>query len=59
MAKIEKAAPEALFRHYTSIGSNGETLYACPMEIKTQADLDNYGITWDACRTLNFNGSEK
>ena len=59
MAKIEKAAPEASFRHYTSIGSNGETLYACPMEIKTQADLDNYGITWDACRTLNFNGSEK
>ena len=59
MAKIEKAAPEASFRHHTSIGCNGETLYACPMEIKTQADLDIYGITWDACRTLNFHGSEK
>ena len=29
------------------------------MEIKCQADLDNYGITWDDCRTLNFHGSEK
>lgn len=59
MAKIEKARLEAEFKHYTSIGSNGETLYTCPMEIKTQADLDIYGITWDACRTLNFHGSEK
>ncbi len=59
MAKIEKARLEAEFKHYTSIGSNGETLYACPMEIKTQADLDIYGITWDACRALNFHGSEK
>ena len=59
MAKNEKAAPEASFRHYTSIGCNGETLYACPMEIKTQDDLRNYGISWDACRTLNFHGSEK
>lgn len=59
MAKNEKAAPEASFRHYTSIGSNGEILYACPMEIKTQADLDNYRISWRDCRTLNFHGSEK
>ena len=59
MAKSAKAAPEASFRHYTSIGSNGEILYACPMEIKTQADLNNYGISWDDCRSLSFNGSEK
>lgn len=59
MAKNEKAAPEASFRHYTSIGCNGEILYACPMEIETQADLDAYGITKADCRTLNFNGSEK
>lgn len=59
MAKTEKTMPEASFRHYTSIGSNGENLYACPMEIKAQADLDNYGITSSDCRTLKFNGSEK
>lgn len=59
MAKNEKARLEAEFKHYTSIGSNGETLYACPMEIETQADLDAYGITKADCRTLNFHGSEK
>ena len=47
------------FKHYTSIGSDGEILYDCPIEIKSKADLDNYGITWDDCRTLDFNGSEK
>jgi hypothetical protein len=46
------------FKHGTSIGSNGEILYDCPIEIKNKADLDNYGITWDDCRTLNFHGSE-
>lgn len=59
MAKIKKAALEAEFKHGTSIGINGETLYDCPMEIKDQQDLNNYGITWDDCRTLNFHGSEK
>ena len=50
---------EAEFKHHTSIGPNGEVLYDCPLEIKDQADLDAYGITWDDCRTLNFHGSEK
>ena len=50
---------ESAFRHNTSIGANGEILYDAPIEIKDQADLDNYGITWDDCRTLNFHGSEK
>ena len=59
MAKIKKAALEAEFKHGTSIGINGETLYDCPMEIKDQQDLNNYGITWDDCSTLNFHGSEK
>ena len=50
---------EAEFKHHTSIGPSGEVLYDAPMEIKNQADLDAYGITWDDCRTLNFHGSEK
>lgn len=49
---------EAEFKHHTSIGPSGEVLYDAPMEIKDQADLDAYGITWDDCRTLNFHGSE-
>jgi hypothetical protein len=59
MANIDKAKSEAEFRHHTSIGPNGELLFDCPLEIRDQADLDNYGITWDDCRTLNFHGSEK
>lgn len=59
MAKIEKAAPEASFRHYTSVGSNGETLYACPIEIQSKEDLANYGITKNDCRSLNFHGSKR
>lgn len=47
------------FRHCTTTGPDGTVMYACPMEIKTQADLDNYGIRWRDCRTLNFHGSEK
>ena len=50
---------EAEFKHHTTIGPSGEVLYDAPMEIKSQADLDAYGITWDDCRTLNFHGSEK
>ena len=58
MAK-RNASLEGEFKHRTSIGQNGEILYDCPIEIKTKADLKNYGITWDDCRTLNFHGSEK
>ena len=50
---------ESTFRHNTSIGPNGEILFDAPIEIKDQADLDNYGITWNDCRTLNFHGSDK
>lgn len=59
MAKKTKATLEADFKHGTSIGSNGEILYDCPVRIENKADLDNYGITWDDCRTLNFHGSER
>lgn len=47
------------FKHGTSIGANGEILYDCPMEIKDKADLRNYGITWDDCKTIRFGKSEK
>ena len=47
------------YKHNTSIGPNGEILFDAPIEIKDQADLDNYGITWNDCRTLNFHGSDK
>lgn len=59
MAKTEKVRLETEFKHNTSIGANGEILYDCPMEIKDPADLDNYGISWSDCKTLNFHGSEK
>ena len=59
MAITCKAASEAEFRHHTSIGPNGEVLYDAPLQIKDKADLDNYGIGWDDCRTLNFHGSEQ
>ena len=59
MANSKKAASEAEFRHHTSIGPDGEVLYDAPMQIKNQADLDNYGISWNDCRTLNFHGSEQ
>jgi hypothetical protein len=59
MARTKKAGLEAEFKHGTSIGANGEILYDCPIEIKDQADLDNFGIGWDDCKTLSFHGSEK
>ena len=59
MARTKKAGLGAEFKHGTSIGDNGEILYDCPIEIKDKADLDNYGIGWDDCRFLNFNGSQK
>ena len=50
---------EGPFAHNTSIGANGEILYDAPIEIRDQADLNNYHITWDDCKVLNFHGSEK
>ena len=59
MANIKKPQLEGEFKHNTSIGPNGEILYDCPVEIRDQADLDNYGITKEDCCTLNFHGSDK
>ena len=59
MARTKKAGLGAEFKHGTSIGANGEILYDYPIEIKDQADMNNYGITDEDCRFLNFNGSQK
>ena len=59
MAKNGSAPLEAEFKHHTSVGANGEILYDAPYEIKSQDDLDTWGITWDDCKVLNFHGSEK
>ena len=47
------------FKHNTSVGPNSEILYDCPIKIKNQADLDNFGISLNDCRPLPFNGSER
>ena len=59
MANNDKAKSGAEFRHNTSIGPNGELLFDCPIEIRNQQDLDNFGIAWSDCRTLSFHGSER
>ena len=33
--------------------------YYAPIEIKDRADLDNYGITWEDCKTLRFGTSDR
>ncbi|MCR5137606.1 MAG: hypothetical protein K6C12_11070 [Oscillospiraceae bacterium] len=59
MAKTKTAGLEAEFKHNTSIGEDGAILYDAPIQIRDQADLDNYHISWRECRTLNFHGSER
>jgi hypothetical protein len=52
-------SPEDQFSHHTTVDSDGTIWYDYPVPIKTTADLKNYGITWNDCRTLNFHGSER
>ena len=59
MAKAKKAGLEAEFKHNTSIGADGTIFYDAPIQIRDQQDLDNYHISWQDCRTLNFRGSER
>ncbi len=59
MAKIEKATPVAEYRHRTSIGENGQVLYDAPVQIRDQADLNNYRITKEDCQTLSFGSNVK
>jgi len=59
MAKIEKAAPVAEYRHRTSVSETGQILYDAPVQIRDEADLANYHIQWSDCKTLRFGGSEK
>lgn len=59
MAKTKTAGLEAEFKHNTSIGADGTIFYDAPIQIRDQQDLDNYHISWQDCRTLNFRGSER
>ena len=58
MPKRLSAQETSAFRYQTCTGENGETLYHCPMEIESKADLDNYGITRNDCRTIDFGGTD-
>ena len=53
------ARRRSVFDDGTSLGEHGEILYDCPIEINDKADLENYGITWEDCRFLHFNGSQR
>ena len=52
MAQTNKGKLEATINEF------GETVYQAPIEIRDKADLTNYGITWDDCRTLRFGTSD-
>ena len=41
------------------INEHGETVYEAPIEIRDKADLDNFGITWEDCKTLRFGTSDR
>ena len=58
MATLLSVQEMSAFRYQTCTGKNGETLYHAPIEIGGKADLDNYGITWNDCRTINFGGTD-
>ena len=40
------------------MAKNDNQVYYAPIEIKDKADLDNYGISWNDCKTLHFGASE-
>ena len=42
----------------TTTDENGRPVYYFPIEIKDKADLENYDITWDDCKTLRFGESD-
>lgn len=41
-----------------TINESGEAVYEAPIEIRDKADLANYGITWEDCKTLRFGTSD-
>ena len=42
-----------------TINKSGEAVYEAPIEIRDKADLANYGITWEDCKTLRFGTSDR
>ncbi len=41
-----------------TINEHGVPIYEAPIEIHDKADLNNYGITWNDCRTIHFGTSD-
>ena len=58
MANDEQNTPVSEYRHRTSIGEDGQVLYDAPVQIKDQADLNNYHIKWSDCQTWHFGGGK-
>ena len=54
-----KTTIELSIKLRTGINNNGETVYYAPIEIRDKADLANYGISWDDCKTLHFGQSDR
>ena len=42
-----------------TINESGEVVYEAPIEIRDKADLENYVITWEDCKTLRFGKSDR
>lgn len=53
-----KTTIELSIKLRTSTNDNGETVYYAPIEIRDKADLANYGISWEDCKTLHFGKSD-
>ena len=47
-----KTTIELSIKLRTSTNDNGETVYYAPIEIRDKADLANYGISWEDCKTI-------
>lgn len=61
MARTNKVnnSNSGIFKHRTSIGEKGETLYDAPIIIQNEDDMKNFGITDAECRYLHFGASQK
>ena len=47
------------YRYQTRTGEHGEIFYRAPIEILSKADLDNYHISRNDCRTIHFGGTDR
>ena len=54
MTTIDNVRHETGFQHGITIDSDGTIWYDCPVEVKTQEDLDHFGITWKNCKPFGY-----